>query len=186
MFVGGAMYRMGAGFILITLFCVSCGDAKGSKPKATQTQDGGTPSIALVEYPSGWEEIVVNSPFAKVTIDSVGHFATDRNGCWVAEMGAIPLDDWNILTQGANFLAKNQLLAEAVCTPAPESPQGLTRGYYGTAEIKIAAEKKMFFELKGQDICTKISDPTVAASTLKAINNVLLIAAKEGCPSARF
>jgi len=168
----------------VFLFIVGCG-SKAEKTDQAAADVSQNP-VPTVEYASGWEEVIIDSPQAKVTIDQLGHFSTNRNACLMREAGVLKLDDWNTFAKGMNVAAKEQPLAEAACFPVVTSRYGFTPGYVGTVEIKINNSKRIIYEIKGNDICSTIPDTDISKNLNNTINNILATAASEGCASALF
>lgn len=134
-----------------------------------------------VLYASGWQEITILANWAMTKVDAAAHFSTSRNGCGKEEYGAIDLALWNKIADGANNLSKTEPLPQSdeYCIPIFDGNK-----MDGTVELILTpALKKPLFEARYDKICTTIANKELAENFLHIINEIVIMADKEGCPN---
>lgn len=153
--------------------------ASAPDPDAAETPD----SVA-----EGWSQLTMVANYAKTTLDTMAHFNTSRNACGKDAYGAVQSSElWNKMVQNINAAVQSPPRSEAYCAPANQELDA--NGYYkktmdGTVEAKLAdGSKRQLFEQRGSDICTTIQDPTLSATLLRNLNELVLLADKEDCPN---
>ncbi|OFZ40274.1 MAG: hypothetical protein A2070_06970 [Bdellovibrionales bacterium GWC1_52_8] len=135
---------------------------------------------ATLIYAEGWTDIALVANWAKTSLDHLGHFFTTRNACGKDEAGAISIEHWNKLATAINQVVADEAAAEEYCIPLPE---GRSRYMDGTAEVVLSNGKKLALmdSTRGTGGCSKIKNRATAEVVFETLNELVVVADKEGC-----
>jgi len=165
---------------LALVLCLGCGSSKVVEPQTQADEPGNAPAPVTLVYAEGWTDIAMVANWAKTGVDHLGHFVTSRNACGKDESGAIALDLWNVLAKAVNEIVGAEAGSEEICLPLPQDQR---RYMDGTAEVVLSNGTKipLLDSTRGTGACSKIKNRATAEALFNALNEVVLIADKEGC-----
>lgn len=168
-------------FVLLTVSLLSLGTfaACGHPPSKNGDATKELPGQGDTIYAIGWNDIVIQANWAKTTVDGLGHYVTTRNACGRDASGAMDLSAWSKFVIPINNALRQEPLTAQRCVPLSERPVKMD----GVAEIATDQGKRILIDVRNSEMCTTISDQSLAVEVLQALDLVVNLADKEECPN---